>query len=358
MLTKKIQLLIDRRSAAEVKALQEKLYSWQKIAFRGANYIYTHLFLQEQIKEILYLNEGTQAKLCSIHADEDGILTTSKMNSTYRLLSDKFKGEIPMDILGTLNSQLQMTYQQERKFYWTGERSLTNFKRDLNLPFSAVSIKRLAITEDGKNFRFNLFGMPFITWIGKGNDKRDLLRDVLSGKTKISGCFLRLDKTRIYLYVAYIAERVKHALDEGVIAEASLSPQQPISVKIGNQHFAIGNQEEFFYRRLAIQEAYRRAQQSVNFNRSENGRKRQRKNLERFDGLEQRYCEQKAHQYSKRLIDICIKNGAGTLLLVNQQNKEAVAKEDTLLLRNWSYQSLKDKIAYKASIAGILLIEE
>jgi hypothetical protein len=69
MFTRKIQLFIDRNDAAEVKALQEKLYSWQKIAFRGANYIYTHLFLQEQIKEVLYLNEGTRAKLCSIASD-------------------------------------------------------------------------------------------------------------------------------------------------------------------------------------------------------------------------------------------------------------------------------------------------
>ncbi|MVN90501.1 hypothetical protein [Mucilaginibacter aquatilis] len=358
MYTQKIQIFIDRNNEAEVKAYQEKLYSWQKIAFKGANYIYTHLFLQEQIKEVLYINEGTRAKLCSINVDEDGILTSSQMNSTYRLLSDRFMGEIPTDILNTLNGRLHVTYQQERKLYYTGERSLTNFKRDINLPFSTVSIKRFDMAEDGKNFRFNLFGVPFITWIGKGYDKRDFLRDVFRGKTKISGCFLKLDKTRIYLYASYKPEAAAHPLDEAVIAEASLSPQQPITVKIGNQSFAIGNKEEFFYRRLAIQGAYKRAQQSVNYNRSENGMRRQHKNLERFKGLEHRYCEQQTHKYSKRLIDICVRNGAGTLLLVGQENKEATAKEDALLIRNWGYQSLKDKIAYKAAAAGIILIVE
>ncbi len=45
---------------------------------------------------------------------------------------------------------------------------------------------------------------------------------------------------------------------------------------------------------------------------------------------------------------IIIKHRAGTLLLINQQEKEAVAKEDEFLLRNWSYYGLKEKIAYKA----------
>lgn len=358
MLTHKIQLQINVKDPEELKAIREKLWSWQRITFRAANYIYTHLFLQEQIKEVLYINEGTHAKLCSLAADEDGILTSSKLNSTYRLLSEKFKGDVPMDIIGALNNRLHISYQQNRKFYWTGERSLTNFRRDINLPFNRVSIKRLSLTADGKNFQFNLFGLPLATYLGKGQDKRDLLAGVLSGQTKIMGCFLKLVKAKIFLHVSYIPEPVRHSLDMAVIAEASLSPQQPISVKIGHQTFSIGNQEEFFYRRLAIQEAFKRAQQSVNYNRSENGKKRQRKNLERFDGLEQRYCEQQVHKYSRKLIDICIQQGAGTLLLVNQESKEAVAKEDTLLIRNWSYQSLIDKISYKAANVGILLIKE
>lgn len=66
----------------------------------------------------------------------------------------------------------------------------------------------------------------------------------------------------------------------------------------------------------------------------------------------------KLHLYSRRLIDICVKHKAGTLLLINQHEKEAVAKEDEFLLRNWSYYGLKEKIAYKAKKVGITLIIE
>lgn len=58
------------------------------------------------------------------------------------------------------------------------------------------------------------------------------------------------------------------------------------------------------------------------------------------------------------LIDFCVKNHAATLLLVNQLEKEEIAKDDQFLLKNWSYYSLKEKITYKAAKAGIQLILE
>jgi len=48
----------------------------------------------------------------------------------------------------------------------------------------------------------------------------------------------------------------------------------------------------------------------------------------------------------------------GTLLLVNQSNKEEIAKKDQFLLRNWSYYGLIEKIKYKAEMVGINLIGE
>jgi transposase len=82
------------------------------------------------------------------------------------------------------------------------------------------------------------------------------------------------------------------------------------------------------------------------------------KSLEDYQHLEKRYVEQKLHVYSRMLIDFCIKHQAATLLLVNQQEKEEIAKADQFLLKNWSYYSLKEKITYKAAKAGMQLIVE
>ena len=66
----------------------------------------------------------------------------------------------------------------------------------------------------------------------------------------------------------------------------------------------------------------------------------------------------KLHVYSRKLIDLCVKYHAATLILVNQELKEEIAKEDPFLLQNWSYYNLKEKITYKAERAGIQLIVE
>ena len=64
------------------------------------------------------------------------------------------------------------------------------------------------------------------------------------------------------------------------------------------------------------------------------------------------------HLYSKRLIELCIKHGAGTIVLSAQTEKEEQAKEEAFILRNWSYSNLKQKIQYKATCAGISVIVE
>jgi len=62
------------------------------------------------------------------------------------------------------------------------------------------------------------------------------------------------------------------------------------------------------------------------------------------------------HVYSRKLIDFCVKHQAGTLILLDQQEKSEIAKEEAFVLRNWSYYDLMTKIKYKAEKAGIELI--
>lgn len=96
----------------------------------------------------------------------------------------------------------------------------------------------------------------------------------------------------------------------------------------------------------------------MTYNRGGHGRKKKMKILEHFNEKEKRYVDSRLYLYSRKLIDICVKTEAGTLLLVNQTSKEEFAKEDEFLLRNWSYFGLIEKIKYKANMAGINVIVE
>jgi hypothetical protein len=116
--------------------------------------------------------------------------------------------------------------------------------------------------------------------------------------------------------------------------------EHPIIVKIGKSRYHIGNKEEFLYRRLAIQASRQRVQRGSTFNRPLHGRDRKLEVLAGYRDKEWNYIQYKRHVYSRRLIDICVRHKAATLILAEQGEKEELARQDPFLLRNWGiYQA-------------------
>ncbi|MGS2739168.1 hypothetical protein [Sinomicrobium sp. M5D2P17] len=358
-LTRKIQLLVDLPTKEERKEALGKLYQWQNQCFRAANLIVSHLYIQEMIKDFLYLSEGIKYKLADEKKDENGILKCSRINTTYRVVSDRFKGEIPTAILSSLNNTLRSIFNKNKSEYWKGLRSLDNFKKDMAFPFAPDCIWRLSHITDKKAFCFRLFSIPFKTYLGKDfTDKRRLLERVVEGNVKLCTSHIQLKGRKIFWLATFEIEKEKHGLKPEIIAEASLSLEYPIIVKIGKARLTIGTQEEFLYRRLAIQAARKRAQAGATYCKSGKGRKRKLKAVDKFRNEESNYVRHRIHLYSRKLIDFCIKHQAGTLILVNQEDKIGIAKEEEFVLRNWSYYELMTKIKYKAEKAGIELITD
>lgn len=356
-LTRKIQLLVDLPTKEERKEALDKLYGWQNRCFRAANLIVSHLYVQEMIKEFFYLSEGIKYKLADEKKDEDGILQRSRINTTYRVVSNRFKGEMPTNILSNLNKTLLSSFNKNRPEYWSGERSLKNFRRDMAFPFDMELISGLHFNEDKKAFCFSLNKIPFRTYLGKDyTDKRRLLERVIAGEIKLCTSHIKLKEGKIFWLPVLEIEKEKHCLKPEVIAEASLSLEYPIVVKAGKAKLTIGTKEEFLYRRLAIQGALKRAQIGATYSRSGKGVKRKLKAVNNLRSAESNYVYHRIHVYSRRLIDFCIKHQAGTLILLNQEDKIGIAKEEEFVLRNWSYYELMTKIKYKAEKVGVEII--
>jgi hypothetical protein len=356
-LTRKIQLLVDLPTKEERKGALDKLYQWQNRCFRAANLIVSHLYVQEMIKEFFYLSEGIKYKLADEKKDEYGILQRSRINTTYRVVSNRFKGEIPTNILSNLNKTLITSFNKNRPEYWKGERSLKNFRRDMAFPFSMEGMSGLSYNDEKKAFCFRLFQIPFRTYLGKDyTDKRSLLERVEKGETKLCTSHIKLKDGKIFWLPVFEIEKEKHCLKPEIIAEASLSLEYPIVVKTVNARLTIGTREEFLYRRLAMQAAQKRAQVGATFSKSGKGVKRKLKAVDNLGKAESNYVHHRIHVYSRRLIDFCIKHQAGTLILLNQEDKMGIAKEEEFVLRNWSYYELMTKIKYKAEKAGMELI--
>ncbi|RZK37992.1 MAG: transposase [Pedobacter sp.] len=356
VLTRKIQLHVHASDAEVIQNHYQTLYRWRYIVFRALNMVTSHLFVQEQLKDFFYFTQDFHLKLTDQLADGAGVLNTSKLNATNRLLSKIFKGEIPNDILCCLNYSLSSVFSKEVKSYRSGEKSLRSYQRKQPLPFKGRSVKQLK--PEGQEYTFNLFKIPFRTYLGKDRQKRILLNSVFHRKTKLCNSSIVLDKGKIFWLASFEMNNSPLELDHGVIAEASLSINHPVTIDIDQEHYLIGNKEEFLHRRLAIQAARQRLQKGSSFNHGGHGRKRKTKAVAHVEGLEERYVNHKLHLYSKRLIDICLKAKAATLILVNQKAREEIAREDEFLLQNWSYFGLKEKIMYKAAQVGILVVVE
>lgn len=217
----------------------------------------------------------------------------------------------------------------------------------------------LHYNEEKKAFCFRLFKIPFRIYLGKDfTDKHKLLERAIAGETSIRTSHIKLKDGKIFWLAVFTIEKEKHQLKPQVIAEASLSLEFPIVAKVHRTRLTIGSREEFLYRRLAIQAARRRAQAGAKNSRSGHGTKRKLKAVENYREKERNYVHNRLHVYSRQLIDFCVKQQAGTLVLVNQEDKIGIAKKEVFVLRNWSYYELMEKIKYKAEKAGIELIVE
>lgn len=166
ILTRKVQIYLDCDDKQDRATYFRQLFEWRDMVYRGANLVMTHHFVQEQIKELIYLRDDLKLKLADFKKDPQGIFTSSKLNTTYRILSTHFKGKLPSKILSAMNMTLNRAYSSDRLAYWKGERSLRNFKKDMPIPFGGDQVK-LAGDEKGRDFKLIIFKIPFKTYLGK-----------------------------------------------------------------------------------------------------------------------------------------------------------------------------------------------
>ncbi len=358
ILKRKVQIYIDSDIKEEREKYYEKLFSWRDIVYRGANLVLSHLYLQERLQDMVYLDEKVKVKIADSKLEDDGLLNCSRMGSGYKLLSKLFLKQVPMTIMASVNQMAYKQFMREKGEYWFGKRSIGNYKRTMPMPFSGSAIN-IKLDEKGYEYRFKLFKIPFRTYLGSDTtDKRALLKKMAFGRLKVCESAIQIIKGKIYLILALEHPIKESDLNKYRIAEASLGIEHPVTVAVEKRSYQIGNKEEFMYRRLAIQAARLRLQRSLRYAKGGKGRAKKLSALKRFEKKELSYIDSKLHLYSRKLIDICLKTQSGNLLLVNQTAKEESANEDELMLRNWSYGGLIEKIRYKAKAVGINLIIE
>jgi len=353
-ITRKIQINPLGETKEERNEIWKTLRHWNDLIFRSANRISTHMYWQDRQKEFLYLNKNADS-VKEANAQFKEMIECSEQNTTYRLLSEDLKGTVPSSIFNTLNSVIKKTFDKEKKEYFTGKRSLRSYKKGIPMPFSSKSIRN--INQEEKDFTFDLFGFRFKTFFGRDlSGNRLIFERAVNVEYKLCDSSIKIEDTKMFLLAVFQFESEKPELKEDKEMNAILSVINPIEYELKGKTYNIGTKEEFLHRRLQIQNSLRNSQINAKYSSGGKGRKKKMKSIDRYEKLEKNYVQTKLHTYSRILIDACVNNGCGKLILIDQLEKEEEAKNNAPILRNWSYYGLKQMIDYKAKREGITVI--
>ncbi|MFV0331376.1 MAG: hypothetical protein ACK5KL_16400 [Dysgonomonas sp.] len=369
IITRKIEIY-PIGSSVEKKEHWDMLRSWQQMSYKLANYIATHRFIQDNLLQMVYLEEGIRHKLADHSKDELGILNSSSLNSTHKL--SHTLTELPGDIRACINQYVSSYYSKGKNEYYTGIRSLRSYRNTFPIPFSGRCIRRLHWNKEKGNFEFKLFGIPFSTTIGADRSNNRIIIDrCLSGEYKLCGSSIQLSEKKIMLLLRVDIPPQKMALRTGNVTFACLGTYNPIVAINGRENedissaisrvpkssYSIGTKDEFLYQKMRIRESLLRAKQSAQYNKGGKGYKRKMQGVKRFEDKESNYTETKVHTYSRFLVEFAKKNKSEKLILTKEIVGTTATLENSLpVFDNWNYYGLIEKIKYKAAFYGIEVI--
>lgn len=359
IITRKIQVYINEPDIDKRKKHYELMRSWQWLAFKVANWIATHKFVQDNLVDFNYFTKDMDLLLADEIKKPNGILTMSAMNTGYEL-TKKVKQELPSAIRACLSSTIHSVYSKERKKYRAGDRSLRSYRKDMPVPFHNKALRNLKEDPDTKQFTFDLLGIPLKTNLGRDRSNNHvILSRICRGEYRHADSSFRFEKKKLYVYLCVDIPVKEVTLNPDKTLMAHLSFDTPLIATIDDKIIPIGNKEEYLHRRIAIQGALSRMQRNQKFNKCGKGRKKRMQAIDRYHKAEVNYIRTRLHQYSAYLIKLAIDNDCGNVVLANydQVVTETHIESNKFLLRNWSYYGLNQMIKYKCQKFGIAFFE-
>ena len=348
------------------------LYVWREAVRRAANIIVAHKFCQDNIKDFIYIKDDVKEKFHVKDVIKDG-KGMSEQNTTYRVISDVLKGNVPSGIYTALNQLIASTYKKiDSKDIWLGKANLRTYKNNIPMPFTKPtfeSIKEIkGISKEGKEYStygFNFFGLPMQMFFGRDrSNNRVIIERCLSGEYSFCDSSIQIDDThkKVYLLLSVKIPTKEVLFDSNKELSCILSLTTPIVAIYGDKTYSIGDKESYLYKRKQFQESRKRLQIAMKYNVGGKGRKRKCSGLDRLEKGEYNYIHTLLHTYSRELINIAAKLNCGVIRLINP-TKEQIAeiKEnqqsgEDFVFRNWGWSGLSDLIKYKGKMFGIDVI--
>jgi IS605 OrfB family transposase len=206
------------------------------------------------------------------------------------------------------------------------------------------------LTLEGYQFDFLNIRMEMIF----GNDRQGnkvIIEKIRSGEYKMCDSAIQYKDKNLYLLLVVKIPKKQTALNPDVIVGADLGIKTPIAASVFGKPKVkehIGDVKEFMKIRTQLASRIRSLQHHCKHNKGGRGRKRKMKPLEKLRGYERNYVRTKNHSYAKALIDFCLRQNAGKIVMEDLSGFNDDIKKQRFIGRYWSYFELQELIKQKA----------
>ena len=394
-ITRKIELLFDRSglSEEECKEKWRFIYQLNDNLYRIANRLVNQLYLADEIDDILRLSDqeyiDLRKKLASKKLDEasratledqmsklmqrvnerrSAILRRPQQSFAYSVVTDGDTNGLNAKILDVLKQDVLSHYKADTKEVQRGEKSISNYKKGMPIPFAFNDSVKL-YEEEGFFYLKWYNGIRFILHFGRDASNNQLIVERCLGLSKddveYKACSSSIqikkngNHSKIFLLLVVDVPVEQYTPKPNMVVGVDLGLNVPIYAATNStlERKAIGKRESFLNQRGAFQRRFR-ALQRLQTTQGGRGRLHKLEPLERLREAERNWVRTQNHLFSREVINFAVDVGASTIQMEKLTNfgKDAqgeVREDKKYVLRNWSYFELQNLIEYKAKKAGI-----
>ena len=348
IITRKIEVFVNETDSETKKVYYKQLRDWSYLSRNYANDVMNILQSARVLDNLMKDTTEENSKGLSEYIE------TSKRNLGYKLLANKYKETLPSTYRTCINSFVFSNFNNTIKDVLRGDRSINSYKKDFPLLFMSKAIRNLETTSKYGTFEF--FSIPFSFNFGRDrSNNRIIVDNIVSGQYLMADSSFKFIDNKLFLLLVVKIPQNKLKLDEEKVMGVDLGIANPVYVSINNdKHFreSIGNVDAFLNVRIGMQKQRKSLQRNLKDTNGGRGRTNKLKKLEDIKDKERNFAQTMNHTYSKKIIELAVKNNCGT---INIEDLNGFGKNDknSFVLRNWSYFELQTMIKYKADREGI-----
>lgn len=289
----------------------------------------------------------------------------SVQNITYKVASNEFLEFIPGDILTCLNQNISKTYSEYKSDIAQGDRAISNYKRNMPVPFSIKSSGKLNVIrrDDGTIYVSLPKGLEFDLVFGRDrSNNREIVERVLNGTYKACNSSIQTKNSKTFLLLVVHIPNSNNKLDINRVVGVDLGINIPLYAAVGDNEYeglSIGSREQFIKVRERMYAQKRELQRSLrNSTNGGRGRTHKLQALERFNEKERNWVHLQNHIFSKVIVEYTLKQRAGVIQIEDlkgfgHDKDDNLADGFKYLVRYWSYFELQSMIKDKAKAVGI-----